>query len=123
MKKAMYCIIPLLIIITLGCDNMEDNYQHYKSNRIYSPKVIDLTADVGYRTAILEWTNPTGDIAKTIEIEYDDVVIKSIEMIEYYQLTDLELKGYLISVFTVDLHGNRSVPAQVYIFPSGEEGS
>ncbi len=121
MNKVKYGILPLLMLLFIGCEKMDDNYQQYISNRIYSPKVIELTAKVGYKTALLEWTNPTGDIAKTIEIKYDDVVIKTTELVSNYQLTELELKGYDISVFTVDQNGNRSVPAQVYIFPSGEE--
>ncbi len=121
MEKTKYWLMALVITFVLGCEKMEDNYQAYISNRIYSPKVIDLTATVGYRTALLEWTNPAGDIAKTIEIVYDDEVINSSELISNYQLSELELKGYVIYVYTVDQHGNRSVPAQVYIFPSGEE--
>lgn len=119
--KTKCWILPLFMLLFIGCEKMDDNYQQYISNRIYSPKVIELTAKVGYKTALLEWKNPAGDIAKTIEIKYDDVVINTSELVGYYQLTELELKGYDISVFTVDQHGNRSVPAQVYIFPSGEE--
>ncbi|SMO83996.1 protein of unknown function [Saccharicrinis carchari] len=119
--KRKYWIIPLLMIWILGCEEMEDNYQQYLSNRIYSPKVIDLTAEVGYKTALLKWTNPAGNIAKTIEIKYDDVVINTSELLSRYQLNELELKGYNIAVFTIDQHGNRSVPAHIYVFPSGEE--
>jgi hypothetical protein len=121
MKKAKFWFIPLLIFFALGCEKMEDNYEQYITNKIYSPKVIDLTASIGYKTALLEWINPTGDMAKKIEIVFDDVLINSDELISSYQLTDLELKGYQVFVYTIDLYGNRSVPAQVYIFPSGEE--
>lgn len=121
MKKAINWFISLLMFFALGCEKMEDNYEQYITNQIYSPKVMDLTASIGYKTALLEWSNPTGDIAKKIEIVYDDVLINSDELISSYQLTDLELKGYQVFVYTIDIHGNRSVPAQVYIFPSGEE--
>jgi hypothetical protein len=121
MKKAKFWFIPLLIFFALGCEKMEDNYEQYITNKIYSPKVIDLTASIGYKTALLEWSNPAGDMAKKIEIVYDDVLINSDELISSYQLTDLELKGYQVFVYTIDLYGNRSVPAHVYIFPSGEE--
>jgi len=120
-NKAKYWIVPILILFTLGCEKMDDNYQKYISNRIYSPKVKELSATAGYKTALLEWINPIGDIAKTIEITYDDVVIKTEDLVNNYKLTDLDLKGYDISVYTIDQHGNRSVPAHVYIFPSGEE--
>lgn len=121
MEKTKYWLMALVISVLLGCEKMEDNYEQYISHRIYSPKVIDLTAQIGFKTALLEWTNPAGDMAQKIEIVYDDVLINSEELISSYQLTDLELKGYQVFVYTIDIHGNRSVPAQIYIFPSGEE--
>lgn len=93
----------------------------YQVETIYSPKVSGLWAQIGYKTATLSWTNPEGDLAKKILVSYDGQEMVFDEMISTITLNDLLIKGYEISVYTIDGFGNRSVPSNVYIFPSGEE--
>ena len=101
---------------------MEDNYAQYlEEEKIYSPKVNNLTADVGLREATLYWENPVGDIARNILITYDTTEILIEEMVDSVYLGELELKGYDVSVFTLDGFENLSVPETVIIFPNGEE--
>lgn len=104
-----------------SCEKMEDTYSMYQVETIYSPKVSGLWAQIGYKTATLSWTNPEGDLAKKILVSYDGQEMVFDEMISTITLNDLLIKGYEISVYTIDGFGNRSVPSNVYIFPSGEE--
>lgn len=121
-KQASLLLFGLLSLSLLtSCEKMEDTYSMYQVETIYSPKVSNLAAQVGYKTATLTWTNPKGDLAKKIMVEYDSKEVLYDELIETVTLDDLAIKGYEISVFTLDAYGNRSVPSKVYIFPSGEE--
>jgi hypothetical protein len=101
---------------------MEDNYEKYIESRIYSPRVTDLNAAVGFKTVTLSWQNPSGDIAKKIIVQYDDQEIVYDEMINEVVIDELEIKGYQMTVLTEDAYGHRSVPSSVYVFPNGEGG-
>jgi hypothetical protein len=103
-----------------SCGEMDDNYKDYLTNRVYSPKIQNLSATNGYKECTLKWDNPSGNIAKTIEVHYDDEVLSFATMIDSLVITDLEIKGYSIQVYTIDNYGNNSVPSEAYIFPSGE---
>ena len=119
-KKGM--IISLMaIFLSSACDKMEDNYSNYlEKERVYSPKVTHLRANAGLREATLHWDNPVGDIAKTIFISYGDDSLLFETMVDSAVLTSLEIKGYTVSVFTLDAFNNRSVPETLSIFPNGE---
>ena len=101
---------------------MDYNYVDYlDENRVYSPKVVNLIAKPLLKEVILTWENPPGDVAKHLVIDYEDSVITTESMIDSILLTNLEIKGYTISVVTMDAYGNLSVPATVTAFPNGEE--
>lgn len=122
MKKLQFIISIVVIFIAFSCEKMDDNYKKYlEENKIYSPKVTNLTADVGLRTATLHWTNPEGDLAKKIFVDYSEDNITIEQMVDSLVLENLEIKTYNISVFTIDAFGNYSVPATIQIFPNGEE--
>lgn len=105
-----------------ACDKMEDNYQKYLDmNLIYSPKVSNLRADVGLRQATLMWDNPQGLIAKKILVDYQDDSIRFETMIDSVFLDSLDIKGYRVRIYTLDEFDNRSVPAEIQIFPNGEQ--
>ena len=121
MKKIVKMTAILLTLLMSGCDKMEDNYKDYQNNvKTYSPRVTNLTADEGLREATISWTNPDGNIAKKNAICFEDTTIILEPMVETYKLTDLEIKGYDILVYTIDQFDNYSVPATVSIFPNGE---
>ncbi|MCF8370058.1 MAG: DUF4998 domain-containing protein [Bacteroidales bacterium] len=118
-------IYVLLIALTtfqfLSCAKMDDNYSDYLDiNKVYSPKVTNLTKIPGLKQVRLKWDNPTGDIAKKIFIDYMDSTVTIDSMITSYHLTGLEIKGYDISVYTMDAFDNLSVPETVSVFPNGE---
>lgn len=122
MKIQSLILLFILMGISIACDQMEDNYAQYlEEEKIYSPKVSNLTADVGLREATLHWENPEGDIAKNILITYDTTEMRLEEMVDSIYLGGLELKGYDVSVYTLDAFENLSVPETVIIFPNGEE--
>ncbi len=116
--------IPLLAFLLLfaACSKMEDNYQQYLDmNLIYSPKVTHLTATVGLKQAVLRWENPPGDIAKRILVDYQDDSLRFETLVDSVFLDGLEIKGYRVSVYTIDAFNNYSVPAEIQIFPNGEQ--
>lgn len=121
MKKIKTLIILTLFITVYSCDKMDDNYREYiELQRTYSPKVTNLSAQVGLKTATLTWDNPQGDIAKKIMVDYQDDSLIFETMVDSVFLNDLEIKGYNISVYTIDAFNNYSVPATIQIFPNGE---
>ena len=120
-KVSLILVSFLSLSFFISCEKMEDTYSMYQVETTYSPKVSDLTAQVGYKTATLNWKNPEGDLARKILISFDSEELLYDELIETVTLDDLAIKGYEISVYTIDVYGNRSVPSKIYIFPSGEE--
>ena len=122
MKIFTVLVVLLLLSAPGGCDKMEDNWTTYlDEEKVYSPKVMNLTAEEGLMEATLFWENPSGDIARKILIDYGDSLFTIEEMVDSAQLTGLKIKGYDVSVFTLDRFGNRSVPETIQIFPNGEE--
>ena len=120
MKKTLIYIVASLFVFLGACSEMDDNYEDYISHRMYSPKVENLTAENGYQTCTLRWSNPSGNLAKSIEISYDEEFISFDTMVDSAIISGLEVKGYTMQVFTIDAYGNTSVPAETYVFPNGE---
>ncbi len=113
-----WMLLLLLSIAVVACDSMDDNYKEYLENvRQYSPKISNLTKVESIRTIELNWDNPPGDLAQKIKIDTGDTTYVFDEMINHYKLENLEIKGYLISVFTIDKYGNLSVPESIPAFP------
>lgn len=122
MKNIHFLSILILLSTLLSCDKMEDNYKEYlERNQIYSPRVTNLTADVGLKQALIMWDNPQGNIAKKTLIDYQDSSLMFDTMVDSVFLDSLEIKGYTVSVYTIDEFNNYSVPTQIQIFPNGEQ--
>mgnify|MGYP006299822937 CR=1 FL=1 len=112
---------PLLLVLLFSCDKMEDNYAQYlEKEKIYPPKVMNLVAYEGLREVSLTWDNPSGDLAKKILVDYGDDSLLIETMVDSVHIGDLEIKGYNVSVYTLDEFNNRSVPESTTIFPNGE---
>lgn len=120
-KLKSLLLIGALLVIS-ACDKMEDNYQKYLDmNLVYSPRVSNLTAEVGLKQAVLRWENPPGEIAKRILVDFQDDSLRFETMVDSAILENLEIKGYRVSVYTIDEFDNYSVPARIQIFPNGEK--
>jgi hypothetical protein len=116
-------IIGFLFIALLltNCEGMDENYKDYLSNvKVYSPRVTDLKVVSGLKEVSLSWKNPQGKIAVKNAVKLQDSTILLDGLSETYKLTNLEIKGYVVSVYTVDKFDNYSVPATISIFPNGE---
>lgn len=114
-------LLGAIVLFSVGCDQMDYNYSEYlEKEKVYSPKVNNLVAKQALREVTLLWENPPGDIAKHIYIDYQDSTITTETMIDSITLTGLEIKGYEISVYTIDAFNNLSVPETVIAFPNGE---
>jgi hypothetical protein len=122
MRKSIKILIALAAILSIsGCSKMDDNYIDYlKMEKVYAPKISNLTAVVGLKTAMLTWDNPEGDIAKKILIDYQDDSLRFETMVDTAVLENLEIKGYDVSVYTIDAFNNYSIPVTIQIFPNGE---
>ena len=120
MKHLIY-IITIIFGFT-ACDSMDDNYKDYlKDIPKYSPRVTNLNAVSSFQTVDLTWDNPAGNIAKKIMIDTQDTVLIIDEMVNHYKLENLEVKGYEISVYTIDAYGNSSIPTTIPAFPKADE--
>jgi hypothetical protein len=122
MKKLF--AITVIALAFAACDSMDSNYTDYLHNiKVYSPAVYNLTHIDSFRTVDLSWTNPEGDVAQQIKIEWNlgdkDTTVVIPEMVDHYTIENMEVRGYDILVYTIDIYGNLSVPARVSVFPSG----
>jgi hypothetical protein len=122
MKRIGLLTAVAIIINLTACDKMDDNYRQYlEMNRVYSPRVTNLTAEVGLKQATLKWDNPPGDLAQKIMVDYQDSLLLFETMVDSVSLDSLEIKGYTISVFTLDKFNNKSIPSSIQVFPNGEK--
>ncbi len=121
MKTIKITTLILVLFVWFGCDSMDDNYKEYLTNvKVYSPRVTNLQVISGLKEVTLSWTNPQGKIAVKNVVKLQDSIIVLDGLTETYKLTNLEIKGYQVSVFTLDKFNNYSVPATINIFPNGE---
>ena len=121
MKTFKIFSVLLLSLLLSNCDDMNDNYQAYLENvKVYSPRVSNLTVVSGLKEATLNWKNPQGKIAVKNAVKLQDSIIVLDTLVETYKLTNLEIKGYQVSVYTLDKFNNYSVPVSISIFPNGE---
>lgn len=121
MNKYKVITFFLVMLFAIGCEEMDDNYQGYlKDVQVYSPRVTDLVAVQGLKEVTLNWKNPAGSIAQKNAIMLEDSTIVLDSLVESYHLANLEIRGYQVSVYTIDSHNNYSVPATINIFPNGE---
>jgi hypothetical protein len=121
MKTLKITGILLLGLILSNCESMNENYKEYLANvKTYSPKVSNLTVISGLKEATLNWKNPQGKIAVKNAVKLQDSIIVLDGLVETYKLTKLEIRGYQVSVYTIDKFNNYSVPVTTAIFPNGE---
>ena len=121
MKNIILKLLVFSLVLLAACDRMEDNFSHYLENvPFYPPKVTNLYADEGLKEVKLYWDNPDGEIAKKILIDYVEDSLLFESMVDSAHLDSLEIKGYEISVYTLDEFNNRSVPETITVFPNGE---
>ena len=122
MKKIKTIAYLILLVSIAACSKMDDNYKQYlEMDRIYSPKISNLEAIVGLKKATLLWENPPGNIATKILVDYQDDSLLFETMVDSVFLDSLDIKGYTISIFTIDEFDNYSVPTSIQIFPNGEK--
>lgn len=121
MKTIKLLAFFAISLLLTNCEEMDANYKHFLSNlKVYSPRVTNLSAVAGLKEATLTWKNPQGKIAVKNVIKLQDSTIVLNGLVETYKLTNLEIKGYQISVYTLDMFNNYSVPATISVFPNGE---
>lgn len=121
MKTIKIFSFLLVALFFANCEGMDENYKEYLTNvKVYSPRVTNLSVISGLKEVTLSWKNPQGKIAVKNAIKLQDSTIVLDGLTETYKLTNLEIKGYVVSVYTVDKFDNYSVPATISIFPNGE---
>ena len=86
MKRIKTLAVLALIAGIASCDKMEDNYKQYLDrNRVYSPRITNLSAEVGLKQATLRWDNPPGGLASQILVDYQDSSLLFEEMVDSHQ--------------------------------------
>jgi hypothetical protein len=122
MKTKIYSILIILaVLLVTACESIEDTYSKYLEDTIvYSPKVRNVRTYATLKEVSLAWDNPSGSIAKKIMIDYQDDTLITETLVDTIVITGLEIKGYTMSIYTMDAFGNLSVPASVVVFPNGE---
>ncbi len=125
MKKIKFLIPAVAMVFGLAsCDNMDELYKDEKVDySIYSTKVEGLGAQSGFKRALLTWTNPDDEIAKTIKISYNEgeSVINVNEMVDEYIVNDLAAGTYNFEVRTLDKWGNESLPVTKSVKVYGDQ--
>ena len=125
MKKIKFLIPAVAMVFGLAsCDNMDELYKDEKVDySIYSTKVESLGAQSGFKRALLTWTNPSDEIAKTIKISYNEgeSVINVNEMVDEYIVNDLAAGTYNFEVRTLDKWGNESLPVTKSVKVYGDQ--
>lgn len=134
----LLCALPALGLLS-SCEDMDENYKQYEVEDIYSGKVLNLVARVGFESAVLAWDNPQDQVSKGIEIvvvgndtvsySYDFATLtpSNPEVLEIYEADSVRLKNlnqgtaYTMFVYTVDSYGNRSIDVSVPVMPLSQE--
>lgn len=136
-KLLLLCALPALGLLS-SCEDMDENYKQYEVEDIYSGKVLNLVAKVGFESAVLVWDNPQDQVSKGIEIVAigNDTVTYSFDFATLTpNTTDLEIyaadsvrinnlnqgTAYSMTVYTVDAYGNRSIDVSAPVMPLSQE--
>ncbi|HIU55033.1 MAG TPA: hypothetical protein IAB03_04390 [Candidatus Gallibacteroides avistercoris] len=136
-KLLLLSALPALGLLS-SCEDMDENYKQYEVEDVYSGKVLNLTARVGFESAILSWDNPQDQISKGIEIVVvgNDTVSYSFDFatltpstpdLVIYEADSIRINNlnqgtaYEMTVYTVDAYGNRSIDVMVPVMPLSQE--
>ena len=137
-KLLLLSALPALGLLS-SCEDMDENYKQYEVEDIFSGKVLNLVARVGFESAVLAWDNPQDQVSKGIEIvvvgndtvsySYDFATLtpSNPEVLEIYEADSVRLKNlnqgtaYTMFVYTVDSYGNRSIDVSVPVMPLSQE--
>ena len=136
-KLLLLSALPALGLLS-SCEDMDENYKQYEVEDVYSGKVLNLTARVGFESAILSWDNPQDQISKGIEIVVvgNDTVLYSFDFatltpstpdLVIYEADSIRINNlnqgtaYEMTVYTVDAYGNRSIDVMVPVMPLSQE--
>jgi hypothetical protein len=122
--KKIFFILGIALALN-ACNSMDSNYRDYLLDvEHYSPCVRNLQVTIpALYTISLAWENPPGDVAQKIKIVWGTEENESVtfnEMITGYTLENMEIKGYDISVYTIDRYGNLSIPITAVAFPGSQ---
>lgn len=136
-KLLLLSALPALGLLS-SCEDMDENYKQYEVEDIYSGKVLNLVAKVGFESAVLVWDNPQDQVSKGIEIVAvgNDTVSYSFDFatltpntpdLEIYAADSVRINNlnqgtaYSMTVYTVDAYGNRSIDVMVPVMPLSQE--
>lgn len=111
-----------MCLLAAACTDVEDNYQQYLKETVYSSRIMNLRAHIGIERILLAWDNPEDEVAKKILIKYAE--IDKVDSVLFENLIDSCVIGQLASggsfdftVYTLDRFGNRSIGEKVTALP------
>lgn len=126
-KKNIFLSIILLTVIAFGnksCESMDANFREHLGERNYSGRIDNLVATPGVERVVLRWVNPTDQRSRSIKIVYgpDNRVVEFPTLVSEASIEGLtDATGRQFTVFTVDAHGNLSVPVSTTAIPVSRE--
>ncbi|MDR2086615.1 MAG: DUF4998 domain-containing protein [Dysgonamonadaceae bacterium] len=127
MKKTIYLVWLAIIIAGSACSDMFDNVKEFAPKEtVYSGKFDYANATIGYERVEIDLLEagriPTSAVqlgkARKTRIEYDDKVIIIDSVRSWLNITGLkQSRLYKFKIYTLDEHGNKSVPVEVSTIP------
>lgn len=109
-----------MIVLFASCESMDSNYISYLDKEPYAAKVTNLSILNELNKCTLSWDIPEKGNIKDIIIKYDEEELQ-FEVTNQYVIDGLQIKGYTFEVYTINKHGQHSIPVTIYGFPSSEQ--
>ncbi|MEG1586230.1 MAG: DUF4998 domain-containing protein [Bacteroidales bacterium] len=122
-RKYLYAFFCGLSFLFAGaCAGVEDNYQQYLQETVYSSRIMNLRVHIGIERVLLAWDNPEDQVAKKILIRYSEMdQVDSLffeNMIDSCVVDKLSSGGsFDFTVYTIDRFGNRSIGEKITALP------
>ncbi len=125
--KNIKILIPILILLLVGCESLEDTYSDYSGpKKRYVGRAHNLEIETGWKRLRVKWENSLDSSRDSIKViwradEVADSVMLAPNITEYTTEQNLENKTYEVQVVAMDELKNESLDAIVYAKPFTSE--
>lgn len=129
MSNKIYIFLFFCVALVSSCSKMYDNLEKYAGETIYPGRFDTIVGRVGFERVEIDLMKagrvPAGQIKlgkamKTV-VEYDNKQVTIDSLASWLNIKDLKVsKLYRFKIYTIDEHGNRSVPQQIGLIPYTE---
>lgn len=129
MKKSLYLISALFVLVLCSCDRQDDTYRQYivPGGYNYPARVQKVETRSGYLKVELSWDvslDPAVKFARiywdsardSVDVDYSAAVDGRVSTL----VDNLEDRSYTFNIVNFDSSGNRSLPTEVTVAPYGD---